>query len=92
VRPGSLNLSAGALDAQNSKCEWNHCGTVLGVSQGLLTGYARIPFFSFQMLLVASAAGKIRSAYLGVEGMERGGGIITEFFTLDASEGVDESS
>ena len=61
-------------------------GWIDGIRAGALTGRLWLPTQSFQTLLAAMAATKVRGLYVGVGDIERGGGKITSFFTVDPDE------
>lgn len=82
----TLNLSPGAVEPKDWKQEWKGFGRVVGVRDGALTGYARLPTGSFHSVVTALAAGKVRGLYLGVSGVVRGEGVIYSLFTIDPDD------
>lgn len=82
----TLNIGSDGVEPQNWKPEWSAFGRVKGVKRGALTSYVRLPAPSFQSLMTALAAGKVRGLYVGVEDVAHRAGRITHFFTTDPDE------
>jgi hypothetical protein len=85
----TLNLCPAAVEPEEWKPEWKGFGRVVGVRNGALTARARLPSLSFQRLLTALAAGKVHGAFMSVDDVVRGRGVITSFSTTNPDEADD---
>jgi len=81
-----LTVSADGIEPKNWNPKARGFGRVIGVREGALTGWLRIPPASFQAFATALAAGKVRGLYVHLNEVERGAGFITHFFTIDPDE------
>ena len=78
-----LTLSPEEIDTTQWTKEMKGFGSIIGVRDGALIGFARLPSASFRSVLTALAAGKVRGLYLCVDDVARGSGIISRLFTID---------